>query len=114
MYMNPTYRSWLRHAAWAALLLLVTWSPANAQRADNHATHTHDDGAHSGALDELLHQYDQRIEFAENKGQFGKDVLYRADFPLGQAVATASGMVVSVFDPKGLAEFQRQGVGNAE
>ncbi|TXI77581.1 MAG: hypothetical protein E6Q44_13365, partial [Flavobacteriales bacterium] len=109
MYMNPTYRSWLRHVAWTALFFWATWSPVRAQRDESHHTHTHDE-AHSSALDELLNRYDQRIEFAENKGQFSSDVVYRADFPLGQAVATPKGMVVSTYSPEGLAEFQRQGV----
>ncbi|MBX2973991.1 MAG: SBBP repeat-containing protein, partial [Flavobacteriales bacterium] len=107
--MNPTHRSWLRHAAWSMLLLLASWLPASAQLADRHAGHQHDHD-HPDGLDELLNKYDQRIEFTENKGQFGKDVLYRADFPLGQAVATSKGMVVTTYDPVGLAEFRRQGI----
>ncbi|MCB0766942.1 MAG: hypothetical protein KDB95_07005, partial [Flavobacteriales bacterium] len=109
MNLDPTERSWLRNTALTLLLLAATWSPLSAQKAERHLDHTHDDHG-SEALDELLHHYDQRIEFTENKGQFGKDVLYRADFQLGQAVATRDGMVVTAFDPVALAESRRAGI----
>ncbi|HRP82358.1 MAG TPA: hypothetical protein PLY76_10690, partial [Flavobacteriales bacterium] len=66
--------------------------------------HAHDD------LAGLLNEHDKEIHFLENKGQFSAPVLYRADLPMGQAVATASGMVITAFDPATLMEFQRQGV----
>ena len=54
---------------------------------------------HQGELDQLLHRYDQRIEFTENKGQMNAAVLFKADFPLGQALATRDGMLMKAYDP---------------
>src|SRR5262245_30133865 len=64
---------------------------------------------HEG-LDELLHSYDQRIQFVENKGQFAAPVLAKADFPLGQAIATANGMVVKAYDPVSVAARADEGM----
>ncbi|MCW5898185.1 MAG: hypothetical protein KIT10_02860 [Flavobacteriales bacterium] len=66
----------------------------HGQGHDHHGhDHQHDD------LRALLNMHDQRINFTENKGQFSEPVLFRADFPLGQAIATREGMVVTAFDP---------------
>ena len=54
--------------------------------------------------------HDQEINFLENKGQFGPTVLYRADFPMGQAVATRDGMLISTFDPLAVEARQREGI----
>ncbi len=73
----------------------------NAQLAHHHH-HDAEQGVHDHEhedIRDLLNMHDQQIHFIENKGQFGKDVLFRADFPLGQAVATREGMVVTAFDP---------------
>ncbi|MBK9147994.1 MAG: hypothetical protein IPM12_09300 [Flavobacteriales bacterium] len=88
----------------ALLLLLATgWQAAAQHRHDPvkpRAQHTGQDHGHEHEdIDALLNRHDQRITFMENGGQFGPQVLYRADFPLGQAVATAEGMVVTAFDP---------------
>src|SRR5690606_25038628 len=69
-----------------------------------HHDHHHDD------LGGLLNEYDKEIHFVENKGQFSEPVLFRADLPMGQAVATREGMVITAFDPASIAEFQRQGI----
>ena len=92
----------------AALWLMLLWLPSSitlAQKAHSvaaaskheaqakHQGHQHDDLTH------LLNMHEQQIHFTENKGQFGPGVLFRADFPFGQAVATPQGMVVTAFDP---------------
>ncbi len=65
-----------------------------------HTHHGHDGHDHQHEdIRALLNMHDHEIFFTENKGQFGDGVLFRADFPLGQAVATAEGMVVTAFDP---------------
>ena len=59
-------------------------------------------GVHNGGmgdLDALLHTYEERIEFTENKGQLDPSVLFKADFPLGQALATREGMLLKAYDP---------------
>src|SRR5690606_5882192 len=61
-------------------------------------------------LSALLNHHDQEIHFVENKGQFSEAVLYRADFPLGQAVATREGMLISAFDPRAIEARQREGM----
>ncbi len=110
MYMTPTERRWLRHTALTLLLLLATWIPASAQLAQREKDHHHHDDHHSEALDEILHKYDHRIEFIENKGQFRKEVLYRADFPFGQALATPEGMLIKAYDPKAVLARQEEGM----
>jgi gliding motility-associated-like protein len=47
----------------------------------------------------MLNYYDKQVYFTENHGQWDSKVLYRADFKLGQAVATKEGMIVGTFDP---------------
>ncbi|MBP6574924.1 MAG: hypothetical protein KA230_10770, partial [Flavobacteriales bacterium] len=100
----------LPRSVWALLLLLAAWGPSMGQRSVNkpttaaHAGHDHDD------LAGLLNMHDQEINFLENKGQFGPTVLYRADFPMGQAVATRDGMLISTFDPLAVEARQREGI----
>ncbi|HRH70909.1 MAG TPA: hypothetical protein PLB89_15510, partial [Flavobacteriales bacterium] len=109
MYLNPTDRSWLRHAAWTLLLLLATWLPANAQLAERTSSKGQANDKHD-ALDELLHKYEQRIEFTENKGQFSSQVLFKADLPLGQALATREGMLMKAYDPSAIKARQDEGM----
>ncbi|HYV94077.1 MAG TPA: T9SS type A sorting domain-containing protein [Chitinophagales bacterium] len=47
----------------------------------------------------LLHYYDKQIYFTKNEGQWPANIVFKADFPLGQAVATKKGMLVGTFDP---------------
>ncbi len=68
-----------------------------AHRAGAPPDQDHEQGHHD--IDALLNLHDQEIHFTENKGQFSPGVLFRADFPYGQAVATPQGMVVTAFDP---------------
>lgn len=102
-----------RCTVWAAFLLLFWMLTGNAhaqlaQKAADHsnqhqparqgqAAHGHDHD-HS-EFDHLLNVHNQEIYFTENKGQFDKDILFRADFPLGQAAATRQGMLITAFDP---------------
>ncbi len=72
--------------------------------------------AHNGTSDseqndinELLHYYEKQIYFTQNKGQYNPKVLYRADFPLGQAVVTKDGMYVSAYDPASVDAMHREG-----
>src|ERR1017187_9604050 len=45
-------------------------------------------------IQKMLQYYDKQIYFTENKGQWPEHVLYKADFTLGQALATSQGMIV--------------------
>ena len=47
----------------------------------------------------MLNYYDKQVYFTENSGQWDSKVLYKADFQLGQAVATKEGMIVGTYDP---------------
>ncbi|HQW85989.1 MAG TPA: hypothetical protein PLH93_02330 [Flavobacteriales bacterium] len=74
--------------------------------------HTPPDRPHDGhadGLDALLHAYEQRIHFTENRGQFNPHVRFRADFPLGQALATPEGMLVKAYDPEAVAAREAEG-----
>ncbi|HKR06926.1 MAG TPA: SBBP repeat-containing protein, partial [Bacteroidia bacterium] len=57
----------------------------------------------------LLKSYEKKIYFTQNQGQFNPAVLYRADFPLGQAVVTKEGIVVSTYDPAMMHARQEEG-----
>ncbi|MEB2342817.1 MAG: hypothetical protein OZ932_12535, partial [Flavobacteriia bacterium] len=92
----------------AMLMAMAMAFPAWAQLAHTHgtaaSTHAHDD------LESLLNEHDQEIHFVENKGQFSKPVLFRADLPMGQAVATKEGMVITAFDPASVLQRQAEGI----
>ena len=94
------------------LLALYSWAPAQAQLADREgkasspAVHDHD---HDG-IDALLREHDQVIEFTENKGQFSEGVLFKADFPMGQALVTANGMLVKAYDPLSVSARASEGM----
>ena len=62
----------------------------------------------SPEMKNLLNYYDKQIHFTENKGQWPSDIYYKADFKLGQALATEKGMIVGTFDPKSIAEHDAQ------
>ncbi|MBK9175977.1 MAG: hypothetical protein IPM46_06475 [Flavobacteriales bacterium] len=89
------------------ILCLAAIVPSSAQvaRHAKPAEHRHSAGPerpghHHEDMAGLLNMHEQEIHFTENKGQFDSPVLFRADFPLGQAIATADGMVVTAFDPE--------------
>ncbi|MBS1582814.1 MAG: SBBP repeat-containing protein, partial [Bacteroidetes bacterium] len=102
MSFSPLLRQRIATAVLAVALLTALAARALAQQAvptvPNAFALTPHAADHDG-VDALLHSFDKRIDFTENRGQFGPGVLYRADFPLGQAVATPTGMVISTFDP---------------
>ncbi len=50
------------------------------------------------------------MNFVENKGQFSEQVLFRADLPLGQAIATNEGMIVTVYDPVEIDKRAAEGI----
>ncbi|HNM69688.1 MAG TPA: hypothetical protein PKG57_08515, partial [Flavobacteriales bacterium] len=108
--MKPRSRSRrsLHGVLMATALALATGTNAQlahtAARSLSHGDHEND------GLEELLHAYDSRLEFAENKGQFSSGVLYRADFPYGQALATPEGMLVKVYDPEAVRARQEEGM----
>ena len=109
----------LRRVAWSLLSLLALCTPARAQLAgrgqaidpmtvtkpaEGGPTHDHDD------LSGLLNMHEQEIHFTENRGQFSGGVLYRADFPLGQALATREGMLMKVYDAESVRLRQEEGI----
>ncbi len=57
----------------------------------------------SADIQKMLQYYDKQIYFTENKGQWLGHVIYKADFPLGHALATKQGMMVGTFDPTSVA-----------
>ncbi|MCB0759579.1 MAG: hypothetical protein KDC01_14035, partial [Flavobacteriales bacterium] len=99
----------IRHAL-NLMLVLALALPSFGQLAEMRPAiskshdHQHDD------LGGLLNVHDQEIHFTENKGQFTSPVIYRADLPMGQAVATSSGMVVTAFDPATIEQLQQDGI----
>ncbi|MBK8614519.1 MAG: hypothetical protein IPN85_13790 [Flavobacteriales bacterium] len=87
-----------------AIGLLLAGPNLFAQRSTTSATPDH------AAIDALLHDHDQRIEFIENKGQFSDGVLFKAEFPLGQALATREGMVMKAYDAEAVRQRQEEGI----
>ncbi len=61
----------------------------------------------------MLNYYDKQVYFTQNKGQWDSKILYRADFKLGQALATKEGMLVGTFNPAD-AEAQAQWITKQE
>ena len=59
-------------------------------------------------ISSMLNFYDKKIYFTVNKGQWPDSVLYKADFPLGQALVTSEGMVVGTYDAKAMAARNAQ------
>jgi hypothetical protein len=47
----------------------------------------------------ILFSQTGKLAFIQNKGQWPSEISYRTDFPGGQALATATGMLVGSFDP---------------
>ena len=87
-----------------AIGLILAGPTLFAQRSTSSATSDH------AAVDALLHDHDQRIEFTENKGQFSEGVLFKAEFPLGQALATREGMVMKAYDAEAVRQRQQEGI----
>ncbi|MBK9761610.1 MAG: hypothetical protein IPO90_16990 [Flavobacteriales bacterium] len=101
--MRPNrYTRCARHGTFTAMALAISLG-AFAQRAQKSS-------GHDAAADELLHNFEKRITFTENQGQFSEGVLYRADFPLGQALATPEGMYMKSYDPIAVRERQEEGM----
>lgn len=94
-YMTHRYLSFI-----LSVCLLLGLAPAMAQKAQD--PHT------DPAILSLLKNYEKKIYFTQNKGQWPGHVMYRADFPMGQALATREGMLVGTFDPKSLDAFNDQ------
>ncbi|MBP7496096.1 MAG: hypothetical protein KA792_00325 [Bacteroidales bacterium] len=59
-------------------------------------------------MDDLLKSYQNTIYFTQNKGQWPDSILFKADFNLGQALVTKSGMIVGTFDPVSIAAANEQ------
>ncbi|MEZ4740440.1 MAG: hypothetical protein R2818_14040 [Flavobacteriales bacterium] len=113
MNRTRTERLWIKRATWSLLLVLWALIPASAQLAERNSavrTADHPPHQHDSGIDGLLHEHDQVIEFTENKGQFTEGVLYKADFPMGQALATANGMLVKAYDPASISARAKEGM----
>ena len=67
-------------------------------------------GSANADIQELLKYYDQKIYFTQNQGQFSSGVLYKAEFHLGQAIATKDGMIISTYDPTSVAARESEGI----
>ena len=68
----------------------------------------------SADVKSLLEFYEKQIYFTENKGQWSSDIHYRAEFPLGQALATSEGMLVGTYDSAGISARFDQGMREEE
>ncbi|MCB0790429.1 MAG: hypothetical protein KDB97_01585, partial [Flavobacteriales bacterium] len=99
----------LVRALMAVVLLFASFTPLPAIAEGGEGPPPEHDGLDRG-VDELLHRYAHQLYFTENKGQFSDGVLFRADFPLGQALATPEGMLVKAYDPDAVAEREAEGM----
>ncbi|MCB0794927.1 MAG: SBBP repeat-containing protein, partial [Flavobacteriales bacterium] len=61
-------------------------------------------------IEALLHHHEKEIHFTENLGQFRDGVLFKADFPMGQALATPQGMLIKAYDAASVAARGREGI----
>src|SRR5436189_4882052 len=55
-----------------------------------------------GLGNQLLGQQQNSIQFIENKGQWPSQIVYKADVPGGQMLATPDGMIVGKYNPASL------------
>lgn len=76
------------------LLGLILFSGKSSQ-----AGALHDFTASDAAVNNMLNRFDEKIYFTRNQGQYRQGVLFKADFPLGQAIATPQGMLIKAYDP---------------
>ncbi len=56
----------------------------------------------AGSIDKAKEEVAGKLVFIENKGQWPGHVLFRADFPGGQMLATPQGMLIGKYDDAGL------------
>ncbi|MFN3939573.1 MAG: hypothetical protein ACK4IY_03235, partial [Chitinophagales bacterium] len=68
----------------------------------------------SQSIESVLHYYDGLIYFTENKGQWSGDLLYKADFPYGKAIAKANGMWISVYNESDVRTAWEWGIAQEE
>ncbi|MFZ1687495.1 MAG: hypothetical protein WAU70_08745, partial [Flavobacteriales bacterium] len=92
-----------RHGALLLTSLAITIG-LQAQRAEV------SDKGHDALVEELVHKHDKEITFTQNHGQFSEGVLFRADFPLGQALATRDGMLMKSYDPEAVQKRVDEGM----
>lgn len=49
-------------------------------------------------IEKMLHFFDEKINFVQNKGQWGPEVLYKAQFSYGQAAITKDGIILTALN----------------
>lgn len=77
-----------------SMLLTFVSSLAGAR-----GTGPHDLSGGDAQVANMLNHYDKSIYFTKNLGQFRSQVMYRADFDMGQALVTNQGMLIKAYDP---------------
>jgi hypothetical protein len=80
------------------------------QHAHQGSSHQHQDGK----PEDVLNYFDKQIFFIENRGQWESPVLFKADFPLGKAIALKDGMAMTTFDAEDLSRQSEQGMRSEE
>ncbi len=65
-------------------------------------------------VESLLHYFEKQIHFTENKGQWEKEILYKAEFPQGKALVTRDGVVMRWFSEDDLARHSEQSMREEE
>jgi gliding motility-associated-like protein len=100
----PTSGKTIFKSAIAALLLIFGFQNTQAQKS----------AEISADVKNLLEFYEKQIYFTENKGQWSSDIHYRAEFPLGQALATTEGMLVGTYNPADVQARFEQGMREEE
>ncbi len=85
-----------------ALALFVSLFLAQPALAHKGGNHNHADA--QGKIEQYEAGKHGKVSFMENKGQWPKHVLFRADVPGGQMLATPEGMLVGVYDPESIEE----------
>ncbi|MCF8463576.1 MAG: SBBP repeat-containing protein, partial [Flavobacteriales bacterium] len=112
--MIPSLQSFRNSVRTIALIVAISVAKnASAQSVNGalayHENHFGSDKL-SSSLEEMLHHFEEKIYFVENKGQFSKKAVFKADFSKGQAIATEEGMIVGTFDEEDLHESYEQGM----
>ncbi|MEI7802479.1 MAG: SprB repeat-containing protein, partial [Bacteroidota bacterium] len=108
----------IQFSLFLAALLSINLTIAQQVQLGKNFTLSLGDNAQSSTDDpnikDLLNYYKKQIYFTQNKGQWNSTALYKADFPLGQAVATKEGMLVGTYNPQDESKSYDRGIREEE
>ncbi|HRH65451.1 MAG TPA: hypothetical protein PLU53_04070, partial [Bacteroidia bacterium] len=104
----PFKQSCRKQIHWLVFYLVIILSGIGFQSVAQHESHEH--GSGDDKIQEMLKYYEKQIYFTKNQGQFREQTLFKAEFPLGKAIATKDGMMIATYDPASVTAREAEGV----